>query len=160
MILVLYVDDFFLIEREPLILQCKRELASEFEMKDLGLMHYFLSLEVWQSPGEIYFSQGKYVVKLLERFAMVECKSMHTPMEMNFKKLCGKVAGPSLANPTAYRQLIGALIFLVNTRLEIRFVVNTLSQHMIDPFECPQDCCKTCTQILAWNYQSRIEIYC
>eukprot|EP00253_Pinus_taeda_P029244 PITA_29244 len=75
LILVLYVDDLFLTGREPLILQCKRGLASEFEMKDLGLMHYFLGLEVWQRPGEIYLSEGKYVVKLLERFAMVECNS-------------------------------------------------------------------------------------
>lgn len=45
LILVLYVDDLFLIGGEPLILQCKRELASEFEM-DRGLMHYFLGLEV------------------------------------------------------------------------------------------------------------------
>lgn len=134
LILVLYVDDLFLTGGEPLILQCKRELASEFEMKDLGLMHYFMGLEVWQRLDEIYLSQGKYVVKLLEIFAMVECKSMHTTMEMNFKKLCGKAARPCLANPTEYRQLISALMFLVNTRLDICFVVNTLSQRMIDPF--------------------------
>ena len=42
LILVLYVDDLFLTGEEQLIDQCKRELASEFEMKDLGLMHYFL----------------------------------------------------------------------------------------------------------------------
>ena len=65
---------------------------------------------------------------------MVECKFMHTPMEMNFKKLCGKDAGPSLANPTEYRQLIGVLMCLVNTRPDICFVVNNLSQHLIDPF--------------------------
>ena len=47
LILVLYVDDLFLAGVDPLIHQCKRELASEFEMKDLGLMHYFLGLEVW-----------------------------------------------------------------------------------------------------------------
>jgi hypothetical protein len=46
-ILVLYVDDLFLIGEEPLIAQTKRELSAEFEMKDLGLMHYFLGLEVW-----------------------------------------------------------------------------------------------------------------
>ena len=47
LILVLYVDDLFLTGADPLILKCKRELAFEFEMKDLGLMHYFLGLEVW-----------------------------------------------------------------------------------------------------------------
>ena len=47
LILVLYVDDLFLIGADPLIHKCKRELASEFEMKDLRLMHYFLELEVW-----------------------------------------------------------------------------------------------------------------
>ena len=46
LILVLYVDDLFLTGVDPLIHQCKRELAFEFEMKDLGLMHYFLGLEV------------------------------------------------------------------------------------------------------------------
>ena len=48
LILVLYVDDLFPTSANPLIHQCKRELASEFEMKDLGLMHYFLGLEVWK----------------------------------------------------------------------------------------------------------------
>ena len=44
LILVLYVDDLFLIENEKCIIWCKKKLASEFEMKDLGLMHYFLGL--------------------------------------------------------------------------------------------------------------------
>ena len=48
-ILLLYVDDLFLTGKENLITECKKILASEFEMKDLGLMHYFLGLEVWQS---------------------------------------------------------------------------------------------------------------
>ena len=47
LILVLYVDEFFLTGVERLIVECKRELASEFEMKYLGLMHYFLALDVW-----------------------------------------------------------------------------------------------------------------
>lgn len=67
LILVFYVDDLFQIGADPLIYQCKRELASELEMKDLGLMHYFLGPEVWQKPGEIFLSQGKYIVKLLKR---------------------------------------------------------------------------------------------
>ena len=42
---------------DPLIHKCKSELASEFEMKDLGTMHYFLGLEVWQKPGDFPLSR-------------------------------------------------------------------------------------------------------
>ena len=42
-------------------------------------------------------------MKLLERFGMVDCKSVSTPMELNFKKLSGNIVGPVLANPTEYR---------------------------------------------------------
>ena len=58
------VDDLFLIGDEQLIEQCKRELTSEFEMKDLELMLYFLGLEVWQKPGEIFLTQGKYLAEI------------------------------------------------------------------------------------------------
>jgi hypothetical protein len=47
LILVLYIDDLFLTGTESLIVECKYALAFEFEMKDLGIMHYFLGLEVW-----------------------------------------------------------------------------------------------------------------
>ena len=63
--LVLYVDDLFLTREEPLIVQYKRELSFEFEMKDLGLMHYFLGLEVWQKSDGIFLSQGKYTLDVL-----------------------------------------------------------------------------------------------
>ena len=72
-------------------------------------------------------------MKLLERFGMVDCKSMSTPMGLNFKKLSGSAAGPVLSNPTKYRQLVGALMFLVNTRRDICFAMNTLSQQMVEP---------------------------
>ena len=58
---------------------------------------------------------------------------MSTLMELNFKKLSGSTVGPVLANPTEYRQLVGALMFLLNTRPYICFAVNTLSQQMVDP---------------------------
>ena len=49
LILLLYVDDLFLTRNEKQITERKKKLAEEFEMKYLGLMHYFLELEVWQS---------------------------------------------------------------------------------------------------------------
>ena len=78
-ILLLYVDDLFLIGNEKQIMESKNELAEEFEMKDLGLMHYFLGLEVWQSSEGIFLNQGKYAVEILKKFNMLECKAMVTP---------------------------------------------------------------------------------
>jgi hypothetical protein len=46
-ILLLYVDDLFLTGEENFIIECKQRFAAKFEMKDLGLLHYFLGLEVW-----------------------------------------------------------------------------------------------------------------
>jgi hypothetical protein len=57
MIILLYVDDLFLTGEESLITQCKKELASEFDMKDLGFMHYYLGLEVWHKCGEVFLGQ-------------------------------------------------------------------------------------------------------
>jgi hypothetical protein len=56
-------------------------------MKYLGLMHYFLGLEVWQSLEKILLKQGKYAVEILKRFDMLECKSMNTPMEIKLNLL-------------------------------------------------------------------------
>jgi hypothetical protein len=97
------VDDLFLTGEENLIAQTKRELSVEFEMKDLGLMHYFLGLEVWQNPGEIFLSQSKYEVDVLRRFGMMDCKSMTTPMISNLKKLQDQVTGTDPEDPTLYR---------------------------------------------------------
>ena len=87
MILLLYVDDLLLTREDKLIIECKRKLAAEFEMKDVGMMHYFLGLEVWQSPDEIFLNQGKYTVEILKRFGMLDFKAMTTLMTTNLKLL-------------------------------------------------------------------------
>jgi hypothetical protein len=131
LILVLYVDDLFLTGAEKLIAGCKADMAVEFEMKDIGMMHYFLGLEVWQRPGEIFLGQGKYAVEILKRFWMEDCKPMATPMITNLKKVT--TSDSELVDPMLYRQLIGSLMYLVNTRPDICFAVNTLSQFMVEP---------------------------
>ena len=64
-VLFLYVDDLFLTGENELIVDAKRRLAAEFKMKDLGMMHYFLGMEVWQSMDGIFRSQGRYAVEIL-----------------------------------------------------------------------------------------------
>jgi hypothetical protein len=130
-ILLLYVDELFLTGEEKLITECKKRLASEFEIKDLGLMHYFLGLEVWQSPERIFLNQGKYAVEILKRFNMLECKSMNTPREAKLKLLVNTLS--ELIDATLYRQIIGSLMYLTNTRPDIFFSMNTLSQFLVEP---------------------------
>jgi hypothetical protein len=131
LILVLYVDDLFLTGDEQLIADCKANLAAEFEMKDLGLMHYFLGLEVWQQDGRFFLGQGKYTVEILCRFRMTDCRPMSTPLVTNWRKI--DASDSKTVDPTVYRQLIGSLMYLVNTRPDINFAVNSLSQFMVDP---------------------------
>jgi hypothetical protein len=79
LIIVLYVDDLFLTGAKTLIAACKQNLAKEFEMKDLGLMHYFLGLEIWQQEGRAFLGQEKYTIEILKRFGMEDCKPMTLP---------------------------------------------------------------------------------
>jgi hypothetical protein len=131
LILIIYVDDLFITGGEHLIVDCKQGIASEFEMKDIGLMHYFLGMEVWQEYGHIFPGKGKYAVDILSRFQMGDCRAMSTPMVTNWKKI--STSNSKFVDATRYYHLIGSLMYLVNTRLYIFFVVNTLSRYMVEP---------------------------
>jgi hypothetical protein len=102
-------------------------------MTDLGLMHYFLELEVWQRQDKIFMAQGKYTVDVLKRFGMMDCKSMSTPMITNLRKLHDSDTGSELVDPTMYRQLIGSLMYMIHTRPDICYAVTVMSQFMAEP---------------------------
>jgi hypothetical protein len=82
-------------------------------MKDLGLMHYYLGLEIWQKHGEVFLGQGKYAVKILQNFGMMDCKSMDTLMTTDIRKV--RDSNSDLVDPSLYQKLIGSLMYLVNT---------------------------------------------
>jgi hypothetical protein len=95
-------------------------------MKYLDLMHYYLGLKVWQKRGDVFFGQGKYAIKILHNFGMMDFKSMGTPMTTDIRKVRDSYS--DLVDPSLYRQLIGSLMYLVNTRPDIFFSMNTLRQ--------------------------------
>jgi len=86
LIIVLYVDDGILTGDEKLIKSFKEHLEREFEMKEMGLMHYFLGMEVWEGDGKFFVSQGKYANEILGRFRMESSKHMETPLAGNWRK--------------------------------------------------------------------------
>ena len=110
------MDDLFLTGNEKQITYCKKKLAEEFEMKDIGLIYYFLGLEVWQSPEEIFLNQGKYAIEILKRFDMLDCKAMDTPMDTKLNLIYDESS--ELVDMTQYKHIIGSLMNLTNTRLD------------------------------------------
>jgi hypothetical protein len=76
-------------------------------------------------------AKEKYSVEILERFRMMDCKSKATPKTINMKLLSNSYS--NFVDPTMYRQLIGSLMYLVNTKSDICFAVNALTQYMVEP---------------------------
>ena len=101
LIILLYVDDLILTGDELLILSCKDDLAKKFEMKDLGLLHYFLGLEIWQCSDGLFVSQGKYAWEILEKFNMHGCKPVDTPLPSGWRK--EDATSAEVVDATVYR---------------------------------------------------------
>ena len=91
-ILVLYVDDLILNHSDPnLINHVKSSLKNQFEITDLGHLHYFLGLQVLQSKEGISLSQSKYACDLLCHFHMENCKPTPSPFHFGVNYVCFKV---------------------------------------------------------------------
>jgi hypothetical protein len=65
------------------ISKLQEQLATEFEMKNLGGLKYFLGIEVARSRQGIFLSQRKYVLDLLSETGMLDCKPADTPVVQN-----------------------------------------------------------------------------
>lgn len=82
--MIIYVDDIIVTgDDEVEICKLQKQLATEFEMKNLGGLKYFLGIEVARSKQGIFLSQRKYVLDLLTEVGMLECKPADTPMVQN-----------------------------------------------------------------------------
>ncbi|XP_058003631.1 uncharacterized protein LOC131180053 [Hevea brasiliensis] len=95
----------------------KKSMMVEFEMTDLGLMHYFLSIEVVQSTNGIFVSQKKYLREVLDRFQMKDCNPVSTPTEFGLK--LDKDHEGKKVDSTLYKQIVGSLMYLTATRPDI-----------------------------------------
>ena len=134
-LVILYVDDLVLTgSNADHIAATKAALTSTFEMTDLGLLHFFLGLEVLQTQRGMFISQRRYVSELLEAFGMEDARPISSPMDPNAKLSAYDSSGP--ADPNLYRKLVGSLIWLLNTRLDLSFSVGLLSSFMQHPLKC------------------------
>ena len=111
------IDDIIITGNDEGELAClKRKLATEFEIKDLGQLKYFLGMEVAQSRKRMVVSQQKYILELLKETGMVGCKLVDTLIDPN-RKLCDSQSEERVETGQ-YQRLVGKLIYLAHTRLD------------------------------------------
>ncbi|XP_041025466.1 uncharacterized mitochondrial protein AtMg00810-like [Juglans microcarpa x Juglans regia] len=108
-----------------LITKFQKMLHATFHMKYLGQLTYFLGLEVHHRANGIFLNQHKYIQDLITLVGLEDISSVDTPMEVNVKYK--KDEGDILDDPTLYRRLVGSLIYLTTTRLDISYAVHQVS---------------------------------
>lgn len=107
------------------------KLNQVFLVKDLGPLHYFLSLELQRTSEGIFMHQSKYLLDLLTKTNMADAKPCVSPLSTS--KL--DHSGLFLFNPTEYRSIVGGLQYITWTRLDLSFAVNQVCQFMHTPRE-------------------------
>lgn len=134
LIVCLYVDDLIFTENDSVMFEkFKKSMMGEFDMSDLGMMHYFLGIEVEQSAVGIFISQKKYVQEVLDMFKMKNCNSVSTPMETGLKLV--RNCKERNVDITLYKQIVGSLMYLTATRPDIMHAVSLISRYMEHPCE-------------------------
>ena len=129
-----YVDDLIITGTvSSFIKEFKAQMAQVFKMSDLGLLSYYLGIEVKQEQSGIALSQGNYARKILEKGGMLDCNPCLVPMDPKLK-LSKDSSAPSV-NSTDYRSLVGSLRYLVHTRPDLAFSVGYVSRFMEEPHE-------------------------
>jgi len=124
----LYVDDLiFMGNNNEIIEEFKGTMKREFEMTNLGLMNFFLGLEVIQKKTGIV-SQETYVKEILKMYKMENCNPVSIPMELGEK--LSKFDGGERVNASRYKSLVGSLRYLTCTRLNLSLSVDIISRFM------------------------------
>jgi hypothetical protein len=120
--LLIYVGDIIVASSSQEAVDAMlKDLRSDFALKDLGRLHYFLGIEVQHINNGIHLSQGKYASDVLHRVGMINCKSCTTRLSTSGKLKIGSGDLLSLEDATRYRSIVGALQYLTLTRSYLSF---------------------------------------
>nr|XP_016460199.1 PREDICTED: uncharacterized mitochondrial protein AtMg00810-like [Nicotiana tabacum] len=109
-ILLIYVDDIAIFgSSKSLISQFISSMSTEFSMKDLGQLHYFLGIELKHNSLGLLLLQHRYITSILHRFKLEKCKPELTPLHSKLD--WNSTSSPLLEYPSIYRQMAEKQIF-------------------------------------------------
>ena len=123
--LLIYVDDIIVASSSPEAVQALlRDLRTEFALKDLGELNYFLGIEAKKIKDGIVMSQEKYASDIIKRAGMINCKSLNTPLSVSEKLSIESGVKLGAEDSTRFKSIVGALQYLTLTRPDLSFPVN------------------------------------
>ena len=132
LIIFLYVDDLIFTGNINLsIEEFRTTMKKEFEMTDMGLLRYFLGIEVKQTNEGIFISQTMYAGDILKRFRILNSKPTPTLTTTGLK--LSKDDCSSNVDPTFYKSMVGNLMYLTTKRPDIMYAFNLISTFMETP---------------------------
>lgn len=130
--ILIYVDAMVITgNRDDMIKRTKDHLNSNFNIKDLGRLKYFLGIKVARTEDGMFLSQQKYFMDIMSDCGQLGCRPSALPMEPNLK--LDQCHENHKTDASLYRRLIGRLLYLQVTHHDIPYVVNVLSQFVYDP---------------------------
>jgi len=132
MYLLIYVDDIIIVSSVPTAIdELLQLLSTDFAVKDLGKLHYFLGIEVIPVKDGLLLSQQRYIRDLLSKTNMTEAKPVSSPMSSS--AALSAYTGDPMEDPSLYRSTVGSLQYLSLTRPDLAFAVNRVCQFMHRP---------------------------
>ncbi|MCO5587900.1 hypothetical protein L7F22_041852 [Adiantum nelumboides] len=128
-IITIYVDDLIIGgDAVKDVEHVKAPLCKRFDMKDFGELCYFLGIEMIRNEGGIWMSQKKYVLDILMKYGMANCKPISTPLDQNLKLRIDE--GEELDDATMYCKIVGSFIYMTISRPDLSYAVGLVSQFM------------------------------
>ncbi|GKC23062.1 retrovirus-related pol polyprotein from transposon TNT 1-94, partial [Tanacetum coccineum] len=124
--ILVYVDDILIVGKDSgFISTIKKHLHTQFSIKDLGPLHYYLGIEFLWNSYCLTMTQRKYALELLEFTNILDSKPISTPIDPVIK--LNSTYGYLLPGPSTYRTLVGKLLYLTITRPDLSFAAQALS---------------------------------
>jgi hypothetical protein len=132
-------------------------LKQEFAVKDLGLLNYFLGIEVLPNSSGFLLSQHRYILDILNRTKMTKAKPINCPMA--FSTHLSAYEGDLFYDPTLFHSTVGVLQYLCITRPDISFCVNKLAQFMHNPTDLHWQAVKRLLRYLKQTVHFGLQFY-
>jgi hypothetical protein len=124
-----YVDDLVITgTKETEVEAFKDEMKVTFQMSNLGLLSFYLGIEVHQDSSGISLRQTAYAKRIVELGGLTGCNPAYTSMEERLKLSRDSMAKE--VDAMEYRRIVGSLRYLIHTRPDLAFTVGYVSRFM------------------------------